>query len=134
MLKIIQNINSKTNCQSIFITLLFALFVVLPYPHCAVRLAYNVVAASRRRGFHKGSGGRYTSKFAQNCLREYTPACVKPLVISRFIVITQPHLFFCVTLLFCPSTCQTVTIHRKSLFLALFRNLFAIVQLHFRVE
>jgi len=39
-----------------------------------------VVAASRRRGFHKGSGGRQTFKSAQNCLREYTPACVKPLV------------------------------------------------------
>jgi len=32
-----------------------------------------VVAASRRRGAHKSSGGRYTSKFPQNCLRTYTP-------------------------------------------------------------
>ena len=33
-------------------------------------------------GFHKGSGGRQTSKSAQNCLRAYPPACVKPLVIG----------------------------------------------------
>jgi hypothetical protein len=44
-------------------------------------IAYNVVAASRRRGLHKVSCGRCTSKFPQNCLRAYTPACVKPLVV-----------------------------------------------------
>jgi|GEM_PF-6795396 len=58
---------------------------------CCNPLACNVVAASRRRGFHKGSGGRQTSKFPQNCLRAYTPACVKPLVSgSAFIVFPLP--------------------------------------------
>ena len=59
--------------------------------HC-LPLACNVVAASRRRGFHKGSGGRQTSKSAQNCLRAYTPACVKPLVNCwRFYDIPNVH-------------------------------------------
>ena len=48
--------------------------------YLSAQMAGNVVAASRRRGFHKGSGGRQTSKSPQNCLRAYTPACVKPLV------------------------------------------------------
>jgi hypothetical protein len=51
------------------------------------RMTHNVAAAWRRRGFHKGSGGRCTCKFAQMFLRAYTPACVKPLV-KRW------HLFF----------------------------------------
>ena len=43
-------------------------------------LAPNVVAASRRRGLHKSSGGRHTCKFVQKFGRAYAPACVKPLV------------------------------------------------------
>ena len=43
-------------------------------------LATNVVAALRRRGFHKRSCGVQTSKFPQHFLRSYCPAFAKPLV------------------------------------------------------
>jgi len=52
------------------------------------------VAALRGRGFHKGSGGRQTSKFPQNCLRAYTPACVKPLVIGSAFFSLFPYFSF----------------------------------------
>jgi hypothetical protein len=42
-----------------------------------------VVAASRRRGFHKGLGGRKTSKFPQNCLRANSfAAAILAIIIS----------------------------------------------------
>jgi len=70
----------------LLIKILFILYLTFKFlfhcpPRCP-RIAYNVVAASRRRGFHKGSRGRQTSKFPQNYLRAYTPACVKPLVMG----------------------------------------------------
>jgi len=43
---------------------LFNLIFSLPNRTALSRIAYNVGAASRRRGFHKGSGGRQTSKYA----------------------------------------------------------------------
>jgi hypothetical protein len=89
----IKNKIAKPKVLIVFlIFLFFKLFIFLYYLYCfsviyecaVPPLAANGEAASRRRGFHKSSGGRCTSKFAQTFERAYTPALAKPFVICRF--------------------------------------------------